>query len=188
MSHGSDLGTVLAEHWPVWLLTLVLVVAAVIDATRLRVPNWLTFPLVVGGWVYSTAAFGWQGLGWSLLGTAVGFGLLFPVHMVGGMGAGDVKLFAGIGAWLHATQTLHAFCVSAIVGGLFAVLVMAWCGQWRKHWIQSQMILVEIVTIRDPQALSALAAERKKSMKLLPYGISIMLGTIVYLGWSGQLV
>jgi prepilin peptidase CpaA len=50
------------------------------------------------------------------------------------------------------------------------------------------MIFLEIVTIRDPQALSAIAAERKSSMKLLPYGISIMLGTIIYLGWSGQLV
>ncbi|MCU0977662.1 MAG: A24 family peptidase [Pirellulaceae bacterium] len=188
MSCAFDWGTAVADHWPVWLLTLVLIVAAVIDAIRLRVPNWLTFPLVAGGWAYSAAMFGWEGLGGSLLGTAVGFGLLFPAHVIGGMGAGDVKLFAGVGAWLHATQTLHAFCVSAIVGGLFAVLVVAWCGQWRKHWLQFQMIFFEIVTIRDPQALSAIAAERKSTMKLLPYGISIMLGTIVYLGWSGQLI
>ena len=106
MSYAFDFGTAAADHWPVWLLTLVLIVAAVIDAVCLRVPNWLTLSLVAGGWVYSTAMFGWEGLGWSLLGTAVGFGLLFPAHAIGGMGAGDVKLFAGVGAWLHATQTL----------------------------------------------------------------------------------
>ena len=55
----------LAENWPVWLLSAVLVVAAVIDGWRLRVPNWITFPLVFGGWIYSTASFGWEGLGWS---------------------------------------------------------------------------------------------------------------------------
>ena len=53
----------LAENWPVWLLSGVLVVAAVIDGWKLKVPNWITFPLVVSGWVYSTACFGWVGLG-----------------------------------------------------------------------------------------------------------------------------
>ena len=90
MSYAFDLGTAAADHWPVWLLTLVLIVAAVIDAVYLRVPNWLTLSLVASGWLYSTAMFGWVGLGWSLLGTAVGFGLLFPAHAIGGMGAGDV--------------------------------------------------------------------------------------------------
>ena len=52
----------LNENWPVWLLSAVLVVAAVIDGWKLKVPNWITFPLVVGGWVYSTACFGWEGL------------------------------------------------------------------------------------------------------------------------------
>lgn len=183
-----DWGTVLADRWPVWFLTAALVLAAVIDAVRLRVPNWLTFPLIVTGWVYSTVAFGWEGLMWSLAGTAVGLGLLLPVHAIGGMGAGDVKLFAGVGAWLHATETLHAFCVSALAGGLFAVVVVMWRGQWRRHWLQFQAICFEILMIRDPQALSAIAAQRRSSMTLLPYGISIMLGTVVYLAWSGRLI
>lgn len=188
MANLFELGAAAADRWPVWLLTLALILAAVIDSIRLRVPNWLTFSLVIGGWVYSTAMFGWEGLGWSLAGTLVGFALLLPAHAIGGMGAGDVKLFAGVGAWLHATETLHAFCVSAIVGGVFALVVIAWRGQWRKHWLQFQAIFFEIITIRDPQALSAIAAERRGSMTLLPYGISIMLGTIIYLGWSGRLV
>lgn len=188
MDHLLDWGTAAAARWPIWLLTLVLILAAVIDAVQLRVPNWLTFPLVLGGWLSSAWMFGWEGLGWSLAGTAVGFALLLPAHAIGGMGAGDVKLFAGVGAWLHATETLHAFCVSALVGGLFALAVVAWRGQWRKHWLQFQAIFFEIITIRDPQALSAIAADRRSSMTLLPYGISIMLGTVLYLGWSGRLI
>jgi len=62
----------LTENWPVWLLSTVLIVAAVVDGWKLKVPNWITFPLVVGGWIYSTAYFGWEGLGWSMLGTIVG--------------------------------------------------------------------------------------------------------------------
>ena len=52
----------------IWLVTVVLVVAAVIDGIKLKVPNWLTFPFVISGWIYSFALFGWEGLGWSLLG------------------------------------------------------------------------------------------------------------------------
>jgi prepilin peptidase CpaA len=188
VDYVSRLGAAVAEQWPVWLLTVSLIVAAAIDAIRFRVPNWLTFPLVIGGWAYSTAAFGWEGLGWSLLGTVVGFALLFPAHAIGGMGAGDVKLFAGVGAWLHATQTWHAFCVSAIVGGLIAIALVAWRRDWRKHWNQFQIIFFEAVTIRNPEALSALAAERKNSMSLLPYAVPITLGTVLYLAWSGQFI
>jgi prepilin peptidase CpaA len=186
VSYLSNLGTAVADQWPVSLLAAVLVVAATIDAIRFRVPNWLTYPLVVGGWVYSTAAFGWEGMSWSLFGTVVGLALLLPVYAIGGMGAGDVKLFAGVGAWLHATQTLHAFCISAVVGGVIAVALVAWRRDWKKHWTQFQVISFEVLTIRDPEALSTIAAERKSSMALLPYGVPIMLGTVLYLAWSGQ--
>ena len=39
---------------------------------------------------------GWEGLGMSLLGTVVGLGLLLPAYAIGGIGAGDVKLLAGV--------------------------------------------------------------------------------------------
>ena len=50
------------------------------------------------------------------------------------------------------------------------------------------MILGEITTIRDPEQLAQIAAERKSSMLLLPYGIPIALGSIVYFAWSGLLI
>ena len=84
----NHLSASLAENWPVWLLSAALVIAAVIDGWKLKVPNWVTFPLIVSGWAYSTVYFGWAGLGWSLLGTAVGLGLLLPAYAIGGMGVG----------------------------------------------------------------------------------------------------
>ena len=88
----------IVANWPVWVVTITLVVAAVIDGRKLKVPNWITFPLVIGGWLFSAIFCGlsglgfWSGLGCSLLGTAVGLGLLLPAYAIGGMGAGDVKL------------------------------------------------------------------------------------------------
>lgn len=185
---SSELATAFVTNWPVWLVTMVLVVAAVIDGWKLKVPNWITFPLIITGWVYSTIAFGWSGLGWSLAGTAVGLALLWPLYEIGGMGAGDVKLLAGVGAWVHVIHTFHAFWVTVIVGGILAVVMVVATGSWRKHSAQFLGILMEIITIRDPEKLSEIAAQRKSSMRLLPYGIPIAIGTISYFAWTRMLV
>ena len=176
------------RHWPVWVVTATLVVAAVIDGLQLKVPNWITFPMILAGWAYSFAFFGWEGLGWSLVGTTVGLALLLPAYAVGGMGAGDVKLLAGVGAWIWTIDTLYSFCWSAVFGGVIAVLMVLHRKAWQKHSSQFMNIVNEIVTIRDPNQLSAIAAERKSTMLLLPYGIPIAIGTIFYFVMTGMLI
>jgi prepilin peptidase CpaA len=175
----------LAENWwAMWLLSAVLVIAAVIDGWKLRVPNWITFPLIISGWIYSAAYFGLTGLAWSILGTIVGLALLLPAYAIGGMGAGDVKLLAGIGAWAWSAATLYAFCVSAMVGGAIAIGMVCWRRDWHLHFHQFWCITNEILEVRNPNSLSAIAAERKSSMLLLPYGIPIAIGTIAYFFWT----
>lgn len=178
----------IGSNWPAWLVTITLIVAAVIDGWALKVPNWLTYPLILSGWIYSGIAFGWEGLGWSLLGTVIGLALLLPAYAIGGMGAGDVKLLAGVGAWVHMTHTLYAFGISAVVGAVLAVLMVLYHRAWKHHLYQALGILNEILTIRNPEKLSIIAAERKSTMLLLPYGIPIAIGTIGYFAWTGMLV
>ncbi len=95
------------NHWPLTFVCAAMIVAAIIDGWKLKVPNWLTFPLVLSGWVlgllHNCGLFegtGSGGIGASLAGTALGFVLLFPVYAIGGMGAGDVKMQMGFGAWI----------------------------------------------------------------------------------------
>jgi prepilin peptidase CpaA len=104
------------------------------------------------------------------------------------MGAGDVKLLAGVGAWMHGEVTFYAFCITAIVGAVLAVLMVLARRAWNKHYAQFWMIAGEILTIRKPEELAVIAAERKSSMLLLPYGIPIAIGTIMYFAWMGMLI
>lgn len=184
----------MTENWQYWLVSVVLIVAAVIDGIQLKVPNWLTFPMIISGWVFSAMAYGmagegWMvGLGWSLAGTAVGLALLLPAYAIGGMGAGDVKLMAGIGAWVHCWITFYAFCLSAVIGAVIAVIMVWRSGKMKKHSGQFVSILNEIMTVKNPETLATIAAERKSTMMLLPYGIPICIGTIAYFAWTGLLI
>lgn len=191
MSDIQHINRALLENWPVWVVTATLIVAAVIDGLKLKVPNWITFPMIISGWVYS-AAFspfaGWEGLMYSLAGTAVGLALLLPAYAIGGMGAGDVKLLAGVGAWVWSTTTLYAFAISALVGGVIAILMVLARNGWVKHQTQFWVICNEILSVKDPEKLATIAAERKSSMMLLPYGIPIAIGTIAYFALAGMLL
>ena len=171
----------------VWLVTIVLIEAAIIDGRQLRVPNWLTFHFAAAGLAYAAWAGGREGLVWSLQGAGVGLLTLMPLYAIGGMGAGDVKLMAGLGAWMGPAITVGAFAATAVAGGVIALGMIVMSGNLAKHWTTFQMLGNEILVIRDPSTLSARAAERKPTMTLLPYAIPIAIGSISYFAWLGLL-
>jgi prepilin peptidase CpaA len=171
----------------VWLVTFVLIEAAIIDGRSLRVPNWLTFHFVAGGLAFAFWRGGSDLLLMSIVGAAVGLATLLPLYAIGGMGAGDVKLMAGLGAWIGPWLTLWAFFSSTIAGALIAAGMIVYSGELYKHLAMMHTIGHEVLTIRSPGALSERAARRKPSMTLLPYAIPIAVGTIGFFACSGLL-
>ena len=182
-----DWQTILLDNWHVKFVCLVLIVAAYIDGKELRVPNWITFPMVLSGIAYNVWDDGTSGLGLALAGTVVGLLTLLPLYAVGGMGAGDVKLMAGVGAWLGAWVTLYGFVATTVVGAAMAIVMVLYKRAAGKHYGQFLMILFEWMTIRDAKELSRIAAERKPTMFLLPYGIPICIGCIGYFLYAGMI-
>jgi len=182
-----DAEAIFLQNWPVKLVCLLLIVAAYIDGKQLKVPNWLTFPMIAAGLAYNTWLAGWGGLGSALLGMVVGLACLLPLYSVGGMGAGDVKLMAGVGAWVGAKVTFYAFCVSTVVGAVMAIAMVLYRRDVKKHYTNLLVIINEWLDVRNPQKLSELAAKRKPRMLLLPYGIPICIGSIGYFLYEGML-
>jgi prepilin peptidase CpaA len=147
--------------------------AAWIDYFQRRVPNWLNAALAVSGLAAQTVFFGWDGLADGFLGLLVGFGLLIGFWVLHGMGAGDVKLMAAIGAWLGPWLTLVAFAAGAVIGGVIVVVLIVLSRWWRWY----VFALLEAASVRD-------IGERNR----IPYGVPLVLGTLLlltssYFGW-----
>jgi len=100
--------------------------AAVIDIRQHRVPNYLTVPAALAGLAFHSFAPGGWGVGVSLAGFAVGFGLLLLPWLFGGGGMGDVKLLAALGAWLGPMLMLVAFALSMLAAAILALGVLTW--------------------------------------------------------------
>jgi prepilin peptidase CpaA len=108
---------------PAWLVLLV-GLAAFTDLTRRRVYNWLTLPAMVIGVGLNAYLHAWAGVGQGVLGLAVGGLVFFPAFWWGGMGAGDIKLLAAIGAVLGWAGVLSAALYASLFGGIVAIAVL----------------------------------------------------------------
>jgi prepilin peptidase CpaA len=192
----------LQTHWPLVAISVGMIVAAVIDGWKLKVPNWLTFPLILSGWALGlfhtlNGYFGWDlqldagsgGILDSLLGTLLGLILLLPIYAIGGMGAGDVKMQMGFGSWVGAFfgatvglwVILYAFCTGVIVGGVIALGMILARRQFRRNLTNTQAILGDLFKSGGIGEVADKAAQRKPSLHLLPYGIPLCIGFLGYL-------
>ena len=106
------------------LLIAAFVIATVTDLREQRIPNVLTFPLMLAGLVIHGMAGGLGGLTFAVQGLAVGLVVMLIPYMIGVMGAGDVKLMAATGALLGTTAVLHALLLTSIAGGVYALVVL----------------------------------------------------------------
>ena len=184
------------DNWPLLFVCAAMIVAAIIDGWKLKVPNWLTLPLIVSGWVLGLlhscnllAGTGDGGLLAALAGTAVGFALLFPVYAIGGMGAGDVKMQMGFGSWIGAYFGLWsglgvlwwAFAAAALIGGFIALVMIFIRRQYGRNLANTREIFGDLFASKGIGDVADKAAQRKPRMHLLPYGIPLCLGFVGYL-------
>ena len=155
------------------------------DLRTYRIPNYLTLGAALAGLLFQAAFYGWNGVGSAFLGLALGFFLLFPVYLMGSMGAGDVKALAALGAWLGPSLTLMLFIYMAIAGGLVALGVLIYKGLLWFKIRQGWSYLVNLVLFRPAGLTPAPATTSEKSQTTgIPYGVAIALGMVV-LFWRG---
>lgn len=102
------------------------VLATVDDLRRRQIANWIPAAATLAGVVWHIALAGWQGAVYALLGWAAGAAVFLIFYLAGGLGAGDIKFMAGLGALLGSSGILLAAVLAAIAGALHAAGVLLW--------------------------------------------------------------
>jgi prepilin peptidase CpaA len=166
-------------------LAIALLTATVTDIRNQRIYNWLTFPLILAGFATHTVFGGFAGLKFAAYGFALGFVAMAVPYFMGVMGAGDVKLMAGIGAWLGVEATLTAFLFTCIAGGIYALIVLATNREILKRVLRNIVATFSVFMATRKFDFAPVTAEN--AMPRLCYGVAIAVGTLVAMGMHAWL-
>ena len=148
-------------------------VAAAIDVRTGRIPNALVAATALVG--LSLTAFGWSGgsFGASVAGLLLGAALMLPGHLVGGTGAGDVKLVAALGTLVGPQAIVMTWIYSAIAGGVLACMVAMRRGQLRRSVTGAASLMAG-----KPEAATEI---RSRDLNRFALGPAILAGTVMAL-------
>ena len=156
-------------------LAIILVIASVTDLRFQRISNRLTYPTMLFGLVYYSLTAGLSGFFYSIGGLFLGLVLLIIFYLAGGMGAGDVKLMAAVGSLLGPNGVFYACLGTAVVGGIYALIILAAKGYLVDTLKRFGLMLK---TFFATKKFIYIPPPRQEKAPLLCYGVSISLGTL----------
>jgi prepilin peptidase CpaA len=162
-------------------------VAAAIDVWKYKIHNALTLPLLVSGLVFHATTGGASALSGSAAGALAGFASLLIFYILGGMGAGDVKLMAAVGAWLGMPLTFYVFIASSLAAGIYAVVLLAVRGSLKETWLSLQLVWLRMTSIcRHLGAEDRVESEIQRDdrrLRVIPFAAMIAVGLVSTLIW-----
>ena len=172
---------------PVIVVLTAALVAAVTDVWKFKVYNALTLPLLAAGLLYHGIRFE---IADSLLGILFGFAALVPLYIIGGMGAGDVKLMAALGAWLGMPLTFYVFIASSLAAGVYAVVLMMVTGKVGETLLNLRVLWMRLASIgrylgADDQVEKEVHRTDRRR-RIIPFAAMVLIGIIGTLLWLGN--
>ena len=157
----------------------VLFLACISDVRTRRIPNALTFSAIAAALLFHALTGGLSATGWSLAGCFLGTALFFPMFALRGMGAGDVKLLAAVGAWLGPTEVAMVALAASLAGGVMAIAVSLAHG-YLKTAVQNLWMLLTHWRVMGVRPLEQVTLEGTRGPRLA-YAVPISIGTMVTL-------
>lgn len=162
------------SYWAIAVLCVGLVAAVVSDLSSHRVPNRLTFSMILVALVLHTWFGHWEGLAFAFFGLIAGLLCFLPFHLFGTMGAGDVKLLAAVGAVVGPGTVVIAALMTILAGGLIALVYITARGGLLAM-LQRYSSMFVLLTARQPKYIPPASGEAAGLR--FPYALAIACGT-----------
>lgn len=159
--------------------------AAITDAWKYRIYNVLTWPLLASGLIYHGVSTSGMGVVPSLMGVCLGFAPMALLYLCKGLGAGDVKLMAGLGAWLGPVLTIRILYASWIAAGVYAVGLLL-INAAASESVRVRYRLPALVSQKADGQISELVAAPDRRRRLIPFGVMILAGVVTTLISTGN--
>jgi prepilin peptidase CpaA len=160
--------------WTNLLLIILLSICTFTDLKERKIYNNVLFPVFLIAISYHIFTGGWSGLSISILGFLVGLSILLIPYLMGGMGAGDVKLLAVIGAIQGVSFVLMTALYMAIVGGIMGLLILF----FRKGFVSRIKQIFIFFIFRGQGVKVPLLLDKDALSATYPYGVAIAFGAI----------
>ncbi|WP_165971987.1 A24 family peptidase [Paenibacillus piri] len=125
------------------------------DIVKRKIPNRLTAAGLLIGLLLHTVMEGLAGAGYALTGAALGFAPLLLLYWMHAVGAGDVKLFAALGALTGAEFVLQSIMYSLLYAAFISCLILIWRREWKQRGGRIARSLLLFAWFKEPRQLKA---------------------------------
>ncbi|MDK2821786.1 MAG: prepilin peptidase CpaA [Clostridia bacterium] len=160
------------------LLLITLAFCLFTDIKYKKIYNKILFPAIIIGISLNVFYYGLIGFIKSIEGFLLGLGLLILPFICGGIGAGDVKLLAAIGAIKGTTFVFYSFIYMGIVGGLISIGILI----YQKRLLKVLYELIKGLFIFITSHCLIMPTVNNNPKNKFPYGIAIVIGTLATYG------
>lgn len=156
------------------------------DAESRRIPNWLTLGGLAAALAFQALNAGTSGLLRGLSGAGLAFSIYLLLWLLRAVGGGDVKLMAAVGAFAGPLRWVYVFAVSAILGGIIALVLLIATRRLKRTLWNVGFILMEFWHFRSPYLGRAELDVASPQAVTLPHGVTVALGCLGVLaaGWK----
>ena len=168
-----DLGYIISA-----LAVAVAVTAAITDVRERRIPNRLTYPMMLIGIAVQSGIYGWKGTVSALAGGLLFGGIFLLFYIVHAMGAGDVKLATALGCVVGVSSSVRLMFATALAGGVLAIIytvrsrrvvqtvrnTLSVAGYHARHGLHTH----PVVNLDNPESVR------------MPYGLAFAAGAVFW--------
>jgi prepilin peptidase CpaA len=157
-----------------YLLIVFILLAFITDARHSIIPNKLTLSAAAAGVLGHSIFDGWQGFIYAISGLIAGFIIMLLLYVFGALGAGDVKLFAAVGALTGVTFVWSSMMYSVVYAGVIGVLLLIWQRRLTATATKLHQYLIAIIAFKD---LSTVRTMKKRDDHLrFPFMYAVLPG------------